>query len=83
MLSADEALERLKTGNQRFANNVRDLAVMASQGHREELVKAQTPYAIILGCSDSRVPAELIFDQGLGDLFVIRVTGNIRSAVRG
>lgn len=77
MIPADEALERLKTGNQRFAANVRDLAVMASQGRRAELVEEQTPYAIILGCSDSRVPAELIFDQGLGDLFVIRVAGNV------
>ena len=50
---------------------------MMSQLRRGELVKGQKPFAIVLGCSDSRVPAEIVFDQGLGDLFVIRVAGNI------
>lgn len=69
------ALKRLRDGNQRFAAN--KFADHAVQSSREQSVDGQTPFAIILGCSDSRVPAELIFDQGLGDLFVIRVAGNI------
>jgi carbonic anhydrase len=75
MIPAKEALVRLKDGNRRFAADVRK----ADQGHdrRAELAGGQQPFAIILGCSDSRVPAELVFDQGLGDLFVIRVAGNI------
>lgn len=77
MILADEALARLKAGNQRFKSNVRDLDAMASNARRGEVVQAQEPFAIILGCSDSRVPAEIVFDQGLGDLFVIRVAGNI------
>lgn len=77
MIPADKALTRLRTGNERFTSNVRDLNAMASNTRRDELVKEQEPFAIILGCSDSRVPAEIIFDQGLGDLFVIRVAGNI------
>lgn len=77
MINAQEALERLKEGNQRFVNNLRSAEVMLSQMRRGELVKGQKPFAIVLGCSDSRVPAEIVFDQGLGDLFVIRVAGNI------
>ena len=77
MVSADEALERLKLGNERFASNTVDLAGLASRSRREDLIERQTPFAIVFGCSDSRVPAELVFDQGLGDLFVIRVAGNI------
>lgn len=77
MIPADEALARLRAGNQRFVSNVRDIGAMASHSKRGELVEKQQPFAIILGCSDSRVPAEIIFDQGLGDLFVIRVAGNI------
>lgn len=77
MTNANEALERLKAGNGRFVDNVRDMAAMASQSRRADLLDAQNPFAIILGCSDSRVPAEIVFDQGLGDLFVIRVAGNI------
>jgi len=76
ILSAREALERLKEGNRRFVSGsqIRD----TNPGHSpEELEKGQEPFAIILGCSDSRVPAEIVFDQGLGDLFVIRVAGNI------
>lgn len=77
MIPADEALARLKAGNQRFKSNVRDLDAMASNARRGKSVQPQEPFAIILGCSDSRVPAEIVFDQGLGDLFVIRVAGNI------
>ncbi|MFZ4553028.1 MAG: carbonic anhydrase [Betaproteobacteria bacterium] len=77
MIPATEALERLKAGNERFVSNVRSVEAMAGRSNRSELVASQTPFAIILGCSDSRVPAELVFDQGLGDLFVIRVAGNI------
>lgn len=77
MIPADEALARLKAGNTRFRTNVRDLDAMASNARRGDEVRDQEPFAIILGCSDSRVPAEIVFDQGLGDLFVIRVAGNI------
>jgi carbonic anhydrase len=77
MISAREALERLREGNRRFVSDVRSLDVLTSQTRRNELAARQQPFAIILGCSDSRVPAEIVFDQGLGDLFVIRVAGNI------
>jgi carbonic anhydrase len=75
MISARAALERLKEGNTRFVANVSRRA--PSPRKRRELAFAQEPFAIVLGCSDSRVPAEIVFDQGLGDLFVIRVAGNI------
>ncbi len=74
MVSAREALERLREGNLRFASNLRSPDLSP---RRAELPTGQQPFAIILGCSDSRVPAEIVFDQGLGDLFVIRVAGNI------
>lgn len=77
MISAAEALERLQQGNQRFVSGVRSLDTLTSQMRRDEHLAGQTPFAIILGCSDSRVPAEIIFDQGLGALFVIRVAGNV------
>jgi carbonic anhydrase len=78
MLTATEALERLITGNRRFVEEVRGAqAAAARERRRRELTESQEPFAIILGCSDSRVPAEIVFDQGLGDLFVIRVAGNI------
>jgi carbonic anhydrase len=77
MISAREALERLREGNRLFASGVRSSDTLISQARRSELAVAQEPFAIILGCSDSRVPAEIVFDQGLGDLFVIRVAGNI------
>ena len=77
MISAHQALERLREGNRRFVSDERRGKVSAAQSRRRELVGGQAPTAIILGCSDSRVPAEIIFDQGLGDLFVIRVAGNI------
>ena len=76
MISAREALERLREGNRRFLSGVRS-GDLASQTRRNELASGQEPFATILGCSDSRVPAEIVFDQGLGDLFVIRVAGNI------
>ena len=77
MITATEAIARLKQGNQRFVEGVRSIDTILKQMQRANLVEGQTPFAIILGCSDSRVPAEIIFDQGLGDLFVIRVAGNI------
>lgn len=77
MQSAIDALEKLKAGNARFVANVRDIEVMASQANRADHRDTQKPTAIVLGCSDSRVPAELVFDQGFGSLFVIRVAGNV------
>jgi len=77
MVQAVTALRRLQEGNLRFAGGVRSVDAMVSQSHRGADVGAQEPFAVILGCSDSRVPVELVFDQGLGDLFVIRVAGNI------
>lgn len=78
MLSAISALERLKAGNRRFVSDDLHYCGMPSiQKIRYELVTGQDPSAIIIGCSDSRVPTEIIFDQDLGDLFVIRVAGNI------
>jgi carbonic anhydrase len=75
VLPAREALIRLKEGNGRYVQGVRSVESMISNGRRGEF--AQAPFAIVLGCSDSRAPAEIVFDQGLGDLFVIRVAGNI------
>ena len=77
MLSAEKSLERLKEGNRRFVSG--EITGLATFGpkDREQLVIGQQPFAIILGCSDSRVPIELLFDQGFGDLFVIRIAGNI------
>lgn len=77
MIPAREALARLRDGNRRFATNAHRSDPYLDQARRVALAKTQQPFAIILGCSDSRVPAELVFDQGLGDLFVIRVAGNI------
>ncbi|MDZ4724455.1 MAG: carbonic anhydrase [candidate division Zixibacteria bacterium] len=77
MTSAEKALNRLREGNLRFAAGMRSPNTSLSHSRRAELSKDQQPFAIVLGCSDSRVPAEIVFDQGLGDLFVIRVAGNI------
>ncbi|MEJ2298521.1 MAG: carbonic anhydrase [Woeseiaceae bacterium] len=77
MISAADALHRLRDGNRRFVNAERSNVESLSEGRRAELAASQDPFAVILACSDSRVPVELIFDQGLGDLFVIRVAGNI------
>jgi carbonic anhydrase len=71
------ALERLRDGNQRFVSELQGSSASTGEVRRRELIGGQEPFAIILGCSDSRVPAEIVFDQGLGDLFVIRVAGNI------
>ena len=76
MISASEALGRLRDGNRRFASNAQP-DVDRINVRPPEVADGQEPFAIILGCSDSRVPAEIIFDQGLGDLYVIRVAGNI------
>ena len=77
MIPAPQALDRLREGNRRFAGGIRSLETYLSQLRRSEFVAGQAPFAVILGCSDSRVPVEIVFDQGLGDLFVIRVAGNI------
>ncbi len=77
MISALTSLDRLRKGNDRFVSGMRSLDAFMSQAHRSELVSGQEPFAVIIGCSDSRVPVEIVFDQGLGDLFVIRVAGNI------
>jgi carbonic anhydrase len=77
MIPALEALARLRDGNRRFVANQSAAAAGLSPARRAALVARQEPFAIVLGCSDSRVPAEFVFDQGLGDLFVIRVAGNI------
>lgn len=77
MLSAREALERLRAGNHRFVSDGPRRDHPTGPDRRGELLAGQEPFAVILGCADSRVPAELVFDQGLGDLFVIRVAGNI------
>ncbi len=76
MISAQEALRRLREGNERFASGAGGQSGSIA-ARRKELVAGQKPWAIILGCADSRVPVELVFDQGLGDLFVVRVAGNI------
>ena len=77
MLNAVNALARLRAGNHRFVTDQTTTTALSSAVRRVALVAGQAPFAIILGCSDSRVPAELVFDQGFGDLFVIRVAGNI------
>lgn len=77
MLPPAQALERLRDGNRRFVSNVRGLDSFLGRAKLADHTKPPTPFAVILGCSDSRVPAEMIFDQGVGELFVIRVAGNI------
>ena len=76
-MAALDALTRLLEGNERFAAGRGNVDGIESRARRAETLAGQEPFAIVLGCSDSRVPAELVFDQGLGDLFVIRVAGNI------
>jgi carbonic anhydrase len=75
-LTPDKALETLMDGNQRFSQD-KSLHSDRNSERRQELVSKQTPYAIILGCSDSRVAPEIVFDQGIGDLFIVRVAGNV------
>jgi carbonic anhydrase len=77
VIPAIEALRRLREGNERFVAGVGSREAIADETHRAEFLAGQAPFAVILGCSDSRVPVEIVFDQGLGDLFVIRVAGNI------
>ena len=77
MISASDALERLRDGNRRFVAGEHTIDELASGIRRMAVVSGQRPIATILGCSDSRVPVEVVFDQGFGDLFVIRVAGNI------
>ena len=77
MISATEALERLQKGNERFVSGGREIKDLTNRERRGEVIDQHEPFAIILGCSDARVPSEIVFDQGLGDLFVIRVAGNI------
>jgi len=77
MIDAVTALKRLQEGNLRFVNGLRSVETMMTHVKREALTAGQEPFAVILGCSDSRVPAEIVFEQGLGDLFVIRVAGNV------
>ena len=77
VIDAEKALARLREGNRRFVSEVIGSEAITTPSRRRELAGGQEPFAIILGCSDSRVPAEIVFDQGLGDLFVIRVAGNI------
>jgi carbonic anhydrase len=77
MVDGRDALERLREGNRRFVHGIREPGAATNHDRRRELTAGQAPFAIVLGCSDSRVPAELVFDQGLGDLFVIRVAGHV------
>jgi len=77
MISAAEALERLREGNRRFASGDGGQTSYRTQANRAELTEGQSPFAVVLACSDSRAPVEIVFDQGLGDLFVIRVAGNV------
>ena len=77
MISGREALRELREGNDRYVRGAPSLTEVADDARRSDLVDGQAPFAIVLGCSDSRVPTEIVFDQGLGDLFVIRVAGNV------
>jgi carbonic anhydrase len=77
IIPGPDALTRLREGNARFVANVRSMDALASMSRRIDPLVQPSPFAIILGCADSRAPAETIFDQGMGDLFVIRVAGNI------
>ena len=76
-VTADEALERLMQGNKRFLERTMTACAVSNNIAREKLAKSQSPYAIILSCSDSRVPPEIIFDRALGEIFVVRVAGNV------
>jgi len=76
-MNADKALQTLIEGNQRYIAGTSDDAELTITTRRQSINAGQSPFAVILGCSDSRVPVELVFNQGLGDLFVIRVAGNI------
>lgn len=77
IVSAPKALERLRVGNERFRQGNRNIEALLSQSRMHELANGQSPFAVVLTCADSRVPVEIVFDQGIGDLFVIRVAGNV------
>jgi carbonic anhydrase len=77
MIPAPESLDRLREGNRRFVLGKQNPGAVAAPRQLAHLVDGQQPFAVVLGCSDSRVPVEIVFDQGLGDLFVIRNAGNI------
>ncbi len=77
LMPAGEALKRLRDGNGRFVDGDRSIDTYLNHTKLDQHLEGQSPYAVILGCSDSRVPVEIIFDAGIGDLFVIRVAGNI------
>jgi len=79
MIGAIEALARLREGNRRFVADQSEAGPLGHHGRTAAIAAKPEPFAIILGCSDARVPAELVFDQGFGDLFVIRVAGNVVS----
>ena len=80
-ISPDEALQKLMDGNKRYVENHMTGSALSDNATRASLAKSQKPYAVILTCSDSRVPPEIVFDQGLGEIFVIRVAGNIPDPV--
>ncbi len=77
IISARDALDELRDGNRRFVAGEIDATSMANRAHQAGMSDEQNPFAIVLACSDSRVPVELVFDQGFGALFVIRVAGNV------
>ena len=79
MIAPEDALLRLQEGNARFVSGDIASGPQHYRVSREQIVADQHPYAIVIGCSDSRVPVEIVFDQGLGDLFVIRIAGNVIS----
>lgn len=79
MIAANEALQRLREGNARYVSGDIERDARRDPARREQLLAGQDPFAIVVGCADSRVPVELVFDQGLGDLFVVRVAGNVVS----
>jgi len=76
-MDSEEALEELRRGNERFVAGVRDGGAETGAARRQAVLGGQKPRAVVLGCADSRVPVGTVFDQGIGDLFVIRVAGNI------
>ena len=76
-VTADGALQRLLDGNKRYVESKMRACGEANAAAREKLARSQKPYAVILSCSDSRVPPEIIFDKGLGEIFVVRVAGNV------
>ena len=80
-MSPDEALQKLMEGNKHYVENKMSNASLCDAARRSSLANTQKPYAIVLSCSDSRVPPEIIFDKGLGEIFVVRVAGNIPDPV--